>query len=210
MGSSIIQKRPPRTAQQPDTVLIQQAKTGDKNAFTDLVRRYEDTVYRFAFKVCRDREQAAEALQDTFINVYRKLDSFDGKSKFSTWLYTIVTNNCLMKQRRRRTQAREEPLEVLDAPPAAGQNRQARQIARSEETPAALLLDQELRRVLDEAILKLPVDYRLVFVLRDVEGKSTQETAVILGISVEATKSRLRRARAFLREQLSPYIEHQR
>ena len=207
MGASIIQKRPTRTAEQPDNALIQQALAGDKNAFTDLVRRYEETVYRFAFKVCRDRDQAAEALQDTFINVYRKLGSFDGKSKFSTWLYTIVTNNCLMKQRRRRARAMEEPLELLDAPPTAGPNRQ---IARSEETPAAVLLDQELRRVLEEAILKLPVDYRLVFVLRDVEGKSTQETAAILGISGEATKSRLRRARAFLREQLSPYFERQR
>jgi RNA polymerase sigma-70 factor (ECF subfamily) len=174
------------------------------------VRRYEDTVYRFAFKVCRDRDQAAEALQDTFINVYRKLDSFDGKSKFSTWLYTIVTNNCLMKQRRRRARAMEESLELLDAPPLQGHNGQGRQLARWEETPADLLLDKELRKLLDEAILKLPVEYRLVFVLRDVEGKSTQETAGILGISVEATKSRLRRARAFLRQQLSPYVERQR
>ena len=175
-----------------------------------MVHRYEDTVYRFAFKVCRDRDQAAEALQDTFINVYRKLDSFDGKSKFSTWLYTIVTNNCLMKQRRRRSRAVEESLELLDAPPVQGHGRQGRQIARWDETPADLLLDKELRRILDGAILKLPVDYRLVFVLRDVEGKSTQETSEILGISVEASKSRLRRARAFLRQQLSPYVERRR
>ena len=194
----------------PDSDLIEQAKTGDTKAFTSLVNRYEDTVYRFAFKVCRDRDQAAEALQDTFINVYRKLDSFDGKSKFSTWLYTIVTNNCLMKQRRRRARAVEESLELLDAPPVHEHGRQGRQIARWDETPADLLLDKELRGILDEAILKLPADYRVVFVLRDVEGKSTQETATILGISIEAAKSRLRRARAFLREELSPYVERRR
>jgi RNA polymerase sigma-70 factor (ECF subfamily) len=194
----------------PDSDLIEQAKTGDTKAFTSLVNRYEDTVYRFAFKVCRNPDQAAEALQDTFINVYRKLDSFDGKSKFSTWLYTIVTNNCLMKQRRRRSQAAEESLELLDAPPVQGHGRQGRQIARWDETPADLLLDKELRGILDAAILKLPVDYRVVFVLRDVEGKSTQETAAILGISTEAAKSRLRRARAFLRQELSSYVELRR
>lgn len=197
-------------AKTSDSALIQEAKSGDTAAFTDLVRRYEDTVYRFAFKVCRDRDQAAEALQDTFINVYRKLESFDGKSKFSTWLYTIVTNNCLMSQRRRKSRALEESLELLDTPPVHGHDGQGRQIARWEETPADLLLDQELRHLLDEAILKLPVDYRLVFILRDVEGKSTQETATILGISIEATKSRLRRARAFLRQQLAPYVERRR
>lgn len=157
--------------------------------------------------MCRDRDQAAEALQDTFINVFRKLESFDGKSKFSTWLYTIVTNNCLMKRRRRKTQAVEESLELLDSPPEHGHDGQGRHVARWDETPADLLLDQELRTLMDSAILKLPVEYRLVFILRDVEGKSTQETASILGISVEATKSRLRRARAFLRQQLSPYVE---
>lgn len=197
-------------AKTSDSALIQEAKSGDTAAFTDLVRRYEDTVYRFAFKVCRDRDQAAEALQDTFINVYRKLESFDGKSKFSTWLYTIVTNNCLMSQRRRKSRALEESLELLDTPPVQGHDGHGRQIARWEETPADLLLDQELRHLLDEAILKLPVDYRLVFILRDVEGKSTQETATILGISIEATKSRLRRARAFLRQQLAPYVERRR
>ena len=207
MESSIKQKRAPRSAKQPDSALIQQARAGDRRAFTDLVHRYEDTVYRFAFKVCRDRDQAAEALQDTFINVFRKLDSFDGKSKFSTWLYTIVTNNCLMKRRRRKTHAVEESLELLDSPPEHGHDGQGRHVARWDETPADLLLDQELRTLMDSAILKLPVEYRLVFILRDVEGKSTQETASILGISVEATKSRLRRARAFLRQQLSPYVE---
>jgi RNA polymerase sigma-70 factor (ECF subfamily) len=115
-----------------------------------------------------------------------------------------------MSQRRRKSRALEESLELLDAPPVQGHDGQGRQIARWEETPADLLLDQELRHLLDEAILKLPVDYRLVFILRDMEGKSTQETSAILGISIEAAKSRLRRARAFLRQQLAPYVERQR
>jgi len=199
-----------RLADQTDQQLIRAARKGDRQAFTALVNRYEETVYRFSFKMCRDPEKAKETLQDTFISVYRKLKTFDGKSKFSTWLYTIVTNNCLMKLRRRKIQELEDPLEVYDDPPGdAGSMRRA-PIARWEETPADLLLVKELRSALDTAINKLPVDYRVVFVLRDVEGKSTEETARILHLSVEATKSRLRRARAFLRDQLHPYMVAQR
>jgi RNA polymerase sigma-70 factor (ECF subfamily) len=186
-----------------DQSLIQAAKKGDQKAFAALIRRYEETVYKFSFKVCRDREKAEETLQDTFVNVFRKLNTFDGRSKFSTWLYTIVSNNCLMKRRRRKLHALEESLEVFDDPPDS-RNRQ--QPAGWEKTPAEVLLDKELQTLLNQAIVKLPVEYRLVFVLRDVEGRSTQETASILNISEEATKSRLRRARAFLRDQLDPYM----
>ncbi len=199
-----------RLADQTDQHLIRAARKGDRQAFTALVNRYEETVYRFSFKMCRDPEKAKETLQDTFISVYRKLKTFDGKSKFSTWLYTIVTNNCLMKLRRRKIQELEDPLEVYDDPPGDDGSMPRAPIARWEETPADLLLVKELRSALDTAINKLPVDYRVVFVLRDVEGKSTEETARILHLSVEATKSRLRRARAFLRDQLHPYMVAQR
>jgi RNA polymerase sigma-70 factor (ECF subfamily) len=193
-------------ADQTDQQLIGAAQKGDRQAFTALVNRYEQTVYRFSFKMCRDPEKAKENLQDTFINVYRKLGSFDGKSKFSTWLYTIVTNNCLMKQRRRKIQELEDPLEMYDDPPEQDGRLKRAPVARWEETPADLLLTKELRSALNRAISKLPVDYRVVFILRDVEGKSTDETAKILKLSVEAAKSRLRRARAFLRDQLHPYL----
>ena len=186
-----------------DEQLIHATRGGDKAAFTSLVKRYEDTVYKFSYKVCRDREKAEETLQDTFINVYRKLDSFDRKSKFSTWLYTIVTNNCLMSRRKRKI---DGLLESLDDPPTNDDGSFVERIARWEETPADVVIKKEFRTLLDHAIVKLPVDYRVVFVLRDLEGKSTEETAGMLKISVEATKSRLRRARAFLRTQLSPYL----
>ncbi len=189
-----------------DKSLIQAAKDGDRRAFGTLVRRYENTVYRFAYKLCRDREKAEEAFQDTFINVYRKLSSFDGRSQFSTWLYTIVANNCLMRHRRRRIQELEDPLEVLDHPPFAGEQHRPHPSAVAPATPADVVLDKELRGMLEGAIRKLPEDYRAVFVLRDMEDQSNEETAKILKISVEATKSRLRRARAFLRNELAPYL----
>jgi RNA polymerase sigma-70 factor (ECF subfamily) len=193
-----------------DAEVIAGAGRGDADAFSALVRRYEDTVYRFSLKLCRDPATAEEVLQDTFINVFRKLRSFDGKSKFSTWLYAIVTNNCLMKRRRRKLEELEEPLELLDTPPTDAEGRFAHRIARWEETPVDTLLKNELRTVLDAAILKLPDLYRAVFVLRDVEGKSTEETSEILKVSQEAVKSRLRRARAFLREELDPYMTSHR
>lgn len=187
---------------QTDQQLIGAARAGNRQAFTALVKRYEETVYRFSFKMCRDPEKAREILQDTFISVYRKLGSFDGKSKFSTWLYTIVANNCLMRQRRRKIQELEDPLELYDDPPERGRA----PIAHREETPADILLSKELRAALETAVRRLPVEYRAVFVLRDVEGKTTEETARMLKLSIEATKSRLRRARAFLRDRLHPYL----
>jgi RNA polymerase sigma-70 factor (ECF subfamily) len=189
-----------------DGQLIRAARGGDPTAFASLVRRYEETVYRFAFKMCRNRERAEETLQDTFINVFRKLDSFDGKSKFSTWLYTIVANNCLMRQRRRKLDELVDPLEEFDEPHALEKGQHRRQIPDGAETPDEMLLSKELRGLLDRAIERLPLDYRAVFILRDIEGHSNEETARILKISVEATKSRLRRARAFLRDQLHPYL----
>ena len=189
-----------------DTNLIAAARGGDPRAFSELVRRYEQTVYRYAYKLCRDREKAEETFQDTFISVYRKLGSFDGRSRFSTWLYTIVTNNCLMRHRRRKIREIEESLEALETPETSEDGRFTHEIARWDETPADIMLDRELRAHIEKAIGKLPDDYRIVFTLRDMEGKSTEETARIVGITTEAAKSRLRRARAFLREELTPYM----
>jgi RNA polymerase sigma-70 factor, ECF subfamily len=203
-----VKQRPENTA--TDQELIKEARSGDKSAFTSLVKRYEETVFRFSLKLCRDRDKAEETLQDTFINVYRKLDSFDGKSKFSTWLYTIVANNCLMKRRKRKLHELEDSLELLDNPATSPDGKFAHQVARWEESPADILIGKELRQVLDEAVLKLPEIYRAVFILRDVEGESNEETAKVLKISQEAAKSRLRRARAFLREQLDPYMTSRR
>jgi RNA polymerase sigma-70 factor (ECF subfamily) len=186
--------------------VIAAARTGDVRAFSELVRRYEQTVYRYSFKLCRDREKAEETFQDTFINVYRKLSTFDGRSRFSTWLYAIVTNNCLMRHRRRKIREIEESLEALESPATSSDGKFTHDIARWDETPADLVLDKELRVQIEKAIGKLPPDYRIVFTLRDMEGKSTEETAKIAGISKEAAKSRLRRARAFLRDQLTPYM----
>lgn len=191
-----------------DFALIRKAQAGDDRAFTNLVKQYEDLVYSFAFKVCRDKEKAEETWQDTFINVFRKLHQFDGKSKFTTWLYSIVINNCKMKHRKTklemasiRIDESHEDHETDSGGPSA------QTIPAWRDTPLDAVMDKELRTMLDGAIEQLPYEYRVVFVLRDVEGQSTEETAKILKLSIPAVKSRLRRGRIFLRERLNEYMK---
>lgn len=192
-----------------DHTTLDKAQSGDPGAFTEVVRHYEQMVYNFSFKVCRDRDYAEETLQDTFVNVYRKLGQFDGKSKFSTWLYTIVANNCLMKRRRQKLEKASISIDEPRMPLAhsGSSDGSGSPVLQSwQRTPLEETMRKELRVLLDEAIQKLPVDYRLVFILRDLEGKSAQETAKIMKLSIPAVKSRLRRARVFLREQLNDYM----
>lgn len=199
------------TAVVADNRVIEKAKEGDRRAFSEIVRRYEDLVFSFSFKVCRDKEKAEETVQDTFVNVYRKLRQFDGKSKFTTWLYSIVVNNCLMKRRksklRQATVSIDTPEGFRSDPLRDGQGNVIQTIPSWKETPDVLLMKKELQELLDRAIQQLPVDYRIVFVLRDIEGKSAEETAKIMRLSIPAVKSRLHRARAFLREQLHDYMK---
>lgn len=193
-----------------DALLLAKAKSGDQKAFAQLVRQYEQMVYSFSFKVCRDKDQAEETLQDTFVNVFRKLNQFDGKAKFSTWLYSIVTNNCMMKRRKTKLEQAsvsvEEPTMPRHNHQQEGEEKIGNILQDWSNTPLDDVMNKELRELLDKAILKLPLDYRLVFLLRDVEGQSAEETAAIMKLTVPAVKSRLRRARVFLREQLNEYM----
>jgi RNA polymerase sigma-70 factor, ECF subfamily len=195
------------TAHLSDEELIKRAKKGDEHAFTQLVKRYESLVYSFAFKMCRDEDKASETWQDTFINVFRKLHQFDGRSKFTTWLYSIVTNTCKMRRRQRKI---DQASISIDLPPDTRDDPDSGQPVQTipswKETPLDSMIDKELRGLLDDAIQQLPYEYKVVFVLRDVEGMSAEETGKILKLSVPAVKSRLRRARVFLREQLNPYM----
>jgi RNA polymerase sigma-70 factor, ECF subfamily len=198
-------------AMEGESELVRKAKGGDQRAFSLLIKKYESTVYSFAYKVCRNEEKAAETLQDTFVNVYRKLDQFNGKAKFSTWLYQIVTNNCLMKRRQSKLDKSSVSIESHGDGqeesefPIEGAAFQA--LVSSKQTPQDEVVNKELRELLDKAILKLPMEQRIVFILRDVEGRSSEEAAKILKVSVPAVKSRLRRARVFLRKQLQEYME---
>jgi RNA polymerase sigma-70 factor, ECF subfamily len=189
--------------------ILDRAMSGDHGAFTQIVHHYEQMVFNFSFKVCRDRAYAEETLQDTFVNVYKKLNQFDKRSKFSTWLYSIVANNCLMKRRRRKLEEESVSINEPELPhdhEGSHADSLGSPLHAWQGTPLDESMNTELRTLLDEAIQKLPLDYRLVFILRDLEGRSVEETAKVMKLSLAATKSRLRRARVFLREQLNGYM----
>ena len=194
-----------------DERLIALARDGNQAAFTALVRRYESTVWRFAYKLSRNEQTAAELFQDTFVNVFRKLHQFDGSSKFSTWLYAIVANNYRMELRKRQTLQKSLEVPVpdgfMDVPDRDEHGEKVQTIPSWRETPLHGVMNKELRLQLNRAMERLPEEYRIVFTLRDVEELSTEETARILKLSEAAVKSRLHRARAFLREQLHPYLK---
>lgn len=179
--------------------IIEAAKNGDKKAMTELVKNYEKTVYNFAFKICRDPLRAENIMQETFFSMVKSLHQFDGKSKLSTWLYRIVSNHCLMEARKKKYESVsiDEDDGLYDNSYAAGWD----------SIPANVVENKELKVILDEAIQKLSPDYRIVFLLRDVEGLSTEETGKITELSVPAVKSRLHRARAFLRKEINKAFE---
>lgn len=181
--------------------LIEQAKSGNKSALAELVSKYEKTVFSFAFKICRNRDKAEHTMQETFMSVLKNLHQFDGKSKFSTWLYRIVVNHCLMLA---RSEVHKDKFYSINEDEF---NFEEPEVKHWSDLPEDKLLNEELKEIMDNAIQKLPPDYRVVFMLRDVEGLSTQETADTLGITVPAVKSRLHRARLFLRNELKAYFE---
>lgn len=181
--------------------LIDKAKSGDRKALSDLVSKYEKTVFSFAFKVCRDKYKAENTMQETFMSVIKSLHQFDGNSKFSTWLYRIVVNHCLMMA---RSSSKTELIQSIDDEEFEINEPM---VTHWTDMPMDKLLNDELKKIMDEAIQKLGAEYRMVFLLRDVEGLSTQETAQTLGLSVPAVKSRLHRARFFLRNELKHYFE---
>jgi RNA polymerase sigma-70 factor, ECF subfamily len=191
-----------------DAGLIARAVAGDAQALRQLVERYEPRVYRFAMRVCRNEEDAREILQNTFLNAIRALSTFRGESQFATWLFRIVVNNCAKVHGTRAAAAAREI--TLDAGGANGEVAPfSREPVDWSQDPEAGTLTAEARERLEAAIDGLAPGYKGVFLLRDLEGFSTAETAHILNISGEAAKTRLHRARLFLRDQLAGYfIEH--
>jgi RNA polymerase sigma-70 factor (ECF subfamily) len=177
--------------------LIENAQSGDKKAMAELVKKYEQTIYNFAFKICRDKNYAEQIMQETFYSMIKSLHQFDHNSKLSTWLYRIVANHCLMMARKRKSR----PFVSLDDDE---ENLfEEKYAADWSSIPYRDTENEELKNILDNAIQNLSPDYRIVFLLRDVEGLSTEETAQVTELSVPAVKSRLHRARAFLRKEIN-------
>ncbi|MEW6246682.1 MAG: RNA polymerase sigma factor [Nitrospirota bacterium] len=170
-------------------------------AFDQLYRDHVDLIYRFAQRLCGEADAAKDIVQDTFLNAYRGFKKFRGDAQVSTWLYTIASRACLRMRRKRKGEPeRELSLEEF-IPTSEGEFKL--QIPMDGLTPEEALQNKELRRALDQAIEKLPPKYRMVLVLRDMEGLSAKEVGTIMGLNERAVKSRLHRARLFVRRELS-------
>jgi RNA polymerase sigma-70 factor (ECF subfamily) len=186
-----------------ESILVAQSREGDRSAFGELVRRYQGKIFRLAQHVTGNREDAEDVLQETFLKAYEHLDQFKGDSKFYTWIVRIAVNQALMKLRRRKTDKSVSLDEQIDT----GEDTMVREIAAWDEDPEQKFSREELATILDSAVDGLEPIYRSVFILRDVEDLSTEETAQALDLSVPAVKSRLLRARLQLRERLTRYFK---
>jgi RNA polymerase sigma-70 factor (ECF subfamily) len=188
-----------------ELALVQAARTGDVSAFEQLVRRYDRKIFRLAHHITQHREDAEDVLQESFLKAYQNLAGFQGNSKFYTWLVRIAVNESLMKLRKRRTDrtvSLDEEVETEDGS-------MPREVPDWGPSPEQLYGREELNGILVRTIGGLPASFRTVFVLRDVEGLSTEETAEALALSVPAVKSRLLRARLQLRDRLSRFFQRQ-
>ena len=186
----------------PDVRLVNLAKAGDTQAFEKLVRQYDRQVFRIAQHITQNREDAEDVVQDAFLKAYEKLNQFQGNSKFYTWLVRIAVNESLMRLRKRRT----GKMVSIDEDVETEEGSMPRELADWGPSPEQQYGQSELAEILKKTVNGLPPGFRVVFVLRDVEGLSTEETADTLGLSIPAVKSRLLRARLQLRERLNRYF----
>jgi RNA polymerase sigma-70 factor (ECF subfamily) len=185
--------------------LLDQLRAGNDEAYAQVVRKCTGRLLTLARGFLRNDADAADAVQDAFLSMFKSLDRFQGGSSLATWLHRIVVNNCLMKLRsksRRKSYSIDELLPTFDET-----GHHARPISAWAEISRDSLADDEARREVRACIDELPEDYRTVLVLRDIEELDTDQTAAIIGVSPGAVKTRLHRARQALRNLLEPYVE---
>lgn len=183
--------------------LVRRARAGDFEAFEALVAQYERRLYSLALRMVRHRQDAEEVVQQTFLSVIEHLPEFREESSFYTWLMRIATNHALALLRRRANRATVPLRDDVGSEPDDGGVPHPEFIAQWRETPDQIAQRREVRQILANALDELDEKYRLVFLLRDVEGLSTAETAGALGITEANVKVRLLRARLMLREKLT-------
>jgi RNA polymerase sigma-70 factor, ECF subfamily len=187
--------------QQPtDQSLIESAKGGDRKALEALLERHQGSIWRFGMKICRDPEDAKEILQETLIAATRSLSGFRGGSSVSTWLYTIARSFCI--KRHRRGKFEPASIQSIESDPVM----EARAVPDGKLGPEDEMAGKQVSEILEGAISQLAPMYREVLLLRDVEGLSAPEVGEVLGLTVEAVKSRLHRARIAVREQVAPAL----
>jgi RNA polymerase sigma-70 factor, ECF subfamily len=188
-------------SQEPNAALVDGARRCDPEAFEELVTIHGPRILRIAQKITGNREDAEEISQDSFARAFQHMGTFRGDSRFSTWLSRIAINQSLMKLRTRRWREVQfdRPADTEDIPFSV-------EIADNTPTPEQRYSQEELQRILGSAIDELPMTFREVLHLREVEEHSTEETARMLGLSISAVKSRVHRGRQMLRQTLTKYF----
>jgi RNA polymerase sigma-70 factor (ECF subfamily) len=192
--------------QDKDFELVRAINSGRTDKFHDLVKRYEQKLYNFSLRMCRDHRDAEDMIQETFLNVFRYLKNFRYETKFKNWLYKVAASTCI-KKRRKSKFAPDKELSLDEFHPG-NETEVPDHVPDWALMPLDKLLNQELSSTINREILSLPKKYRLVIVLRDIEGFSTAETAQILSLSPSNVKVRLHRARLYLRDKLKGYFEN--
>jgi RNA polymerase sigma-70 factor, ECF subfamily len=185
-----------------DSISLEALKTGDREAFARLVDQTSAHIYRVASQILGDAQDAEDVLQETYLKAFNSMANFEGRSSLSTWLYRIAINEALMLVRKRKPQTVSVDESHADDDP----NSEGMEIVNWCCLPEGELLSSEARRFMDQSIQNLPDPLRVVFVMRDLEGLSIQETSQALGLSEANVKTRLLRARLQLRQEVSVYF----
>jgi RNA polymerase sigma-70 factor (ECF subfamily) len=189
---------------QDEATLLARMQTGDEDAFEACVRAYSGHLLAVARRLLPNEEDARDAVQDAFLSAFKSIGRFEGLSRIGTWLHRIVVNAALSRLRK---QQRHPEMSIEDLLPHFGEGEhQVDPPAPWKATSVAILQQQELRELVQDCISRLPETYRIVLLLRDIEGLSTEETAQMLETTIGVVKTRLHRARQALRSLLNPYF----
>ncbi len=194
----------PKEGKELEEALVQELQGGNLEAFDKIVKLYQKKIYALSFNLTRNAMDAQDVTQDVLLTLFRKINTFQGKSAFSSWVYRITLNASYMKLRSKK---KDQSISLDDLLPTYnGAGFQQEKIQDWSENTESLLFTNETKSVIQKATDQLPEKEKVVFLLRDVEGLSTEKVSEILELTIPAVKSRLHRARLFLRKKLSNYF----
>lgn len=190
------------TPEMTESELVAGLRNRDARSFEELISRFSEKVLHLAMRLTRNEADAEEVVQEVFLSVFRRIELFEGKAALSSWIYRITANTAFMRLRKRKQHA---AISMEDVQPVV---RESWTSGRSDEADTTYLSTRhELRAALQQAVERLPEEYRMIFVMRDVDGLSNEEVGDVLGMSVAAVKSRLHRSRLMLRKKLERFYE---
>lgn len=194
-----------KETREAEEVLVKAFQGGDLAAYDEIAKRYQKKIYALSFNLARNAMDAQDVVQEVLLTIYRKIGTFKGKSAFSSWVYRVTLNATYMKLRSRK----KEPSVSLEdlLPPFNGMGYQQEKVRDWSENTESLLFNKETKEIIKKAVDQLPEKEKVVFILRDVEELSTEKVSEILELTIPAVKSRLHRARLFLRKKLATYFD---